>query len=214
MTRDRGQETGDVWKLTGDIKEVTDDRWQVAGDKWKVYNVELVLPSEEFQTFWICNMFTCFLSIPWYLWPTQSWGLKLNMWTCWRSKMFETHQMLLLLFCLNKDQFWFLLMLRTSSAEVWQRKFWDWYWCANLQCVRYDLNLPGDGQANRHRQTHTYITTYMQFSSSSCNQWPPNTSDRLCPLATQVTSQLTVNAGTAWGWPMENGLFTALKHQL
>ena len=30
--------------------------------------------------------------------------------------------MLLLLFCLNKDQFWFLLMLRTSSAEVWQKK--------------------------------------------------------------------------------------------
>ena len=26
----------------------------------------------------------------------------------------------LLLFCLNKDHFWFLLMRRTSSAEVWQ----------------------------------------------------------------------------------------------
>ena len=36
--------------------------------------------------------------------------------------MFETRQILLLLFCLNKDQFWFLLMLRTSSAEVWQKK--------------------------------------------------------------------------------------------
>ena len=30
--------------------------------------------------------------------------------------------MLLLLFCLNKDQFWFLLMLRTSSAEVQKKK--------------------------------------------------------------------------------------------
>ena len=28
-----------------------------------------------------------------------------------RSNFFETCQMLLLLFCLNKDQFWFLLML-------------------------------------------------------------------------------------------------------
>ena len=36
--------------------------------------------------------------------------------------MFETRQMLLLLFCLNKDQFWFLLMLRTSSAEVQRKK--------------------------------------------------------------------------------------------
>ena len=36
--------------------------------------------------------------------------------------MFEKRQMLLLLFCLNKDQFWFLLMLRTSSAKVWRKK--------------------------------------------------------------------------------------------
>ena len=38
------------------------------------------------------------------------------------NKMFEKCQMLLLLFCLNKDQFWFLLMLRTSSAEVRRKK--------------------------------------------------------------------------------------------
>ena len=36
--------------------------------------------------------------------------------------MFEKCRMLLLLFCLNEDQFWFLLMLRTLSAEVWQKK--------------------------------------------------------------------------------------------
>ena len=36
--------------------------------------------------------------------------------------MFEKRQMHFLLFCLNKDQFWFLLMLRTSSAEVQQKK--------------------------------------------------------------------------------------------
>ena len=47
-------------------------------------------------------------------------GLNLNMWTCWRSKVFEIRQMLLMLFCLNKDQFWFLLMPRTSSAEGWR----------------------------------------------------------------------------------------------
>ena len=49
-------------------------------------------------------------------------GLNLNRWTCWRSKVFEIRQMLLMLFCLKKDQFWFLLMLRTSSAEV-HKKF-------------------------------------------------------------------------------------------
>jgi hypothetical protein len=36
--------------------------------------------------------------------------------------VFEICQLLLLLFCLNKDQFWFLLMLETSSAEVRQRR--------------------------------------------------------------------------------------------
>ena len=36
--------------------------------------------------------------------------------------MFEKRQMLLLSFCLNKDQFWFLLMPRTSSAETGQKK--------------------------------------------------------------------------------------------
>ena len=51
----------------------------------------------------------------------KSGGLNLNLWTCWRSKVFEICQMLLLLFCLNKDQLLFLLMLRTSSAEVRQK---------------------------------------------------------------------------------------------
>ena len=36
--------------------------------------------------------------------------------------MFKTHQMLLLLFRLNKVQFWFLLMLKSSSVEVWQKE--------------------------------------------------------------------------------------------
>ena len=38
------------------------------------------------------------------------------------SKMFEKRKMLLLLFCLNKDQFWFLLILWTFLAEVRQKK--------------------------------------------------------------------------------------------
>ena len=86
------------------------------------HDVELLYPSDEFQTLWIFNMFTCSYSIPWYMCPTRSWGLNLNMWSCWRSKVFEICQILLLLFCLNKDQFWFLLMLRTSSAEVRLKK--------------------------------------------------------------------------------------------
>ena len=64
----------------------------------------------------------CSYSILWYMWPTRIWGFNLNMRTCWRSKVFEINQILLFLFCLNKDQFWFLLFLRNSSAEVWQKK--------------------------------------------------------------------------------------------
>ena len=63
-------------------------------------------------------MFTCSYSIPWYMWPTQSWGLNLNMWTCWRSKVFEICQMLLLLFCLNKTIFGFC-----SRSQLLQLKF-------------------------------------------------------------------------------------------
>ena len=102
------------------------------------HNVELLYPSDEFQTLWIFNMFTCLYSIPWYIWPTRSWGLNLNMWTCWRSKVFEICQILLLLFCLNKVQFWFLLMLRTSSAEVWQKNV-----CREIQIAQPPIQLQG-----------------------------------------------------------------------
>ena len=55
------------------------------------------------------------------------WLTKYKLWFCvmflyLRSNLFETRQMLLLLFSINKDQFWFFLMLRTSSAEVWHTK--------------------------------------------------------------------------------------------
>ena len=86
------------------------------------HDVELLYPVDKFQTFWIFKMFTCLKSISLYQRPTQSWGLNLNMWTYWGSKIFEICQMLLRLFCLNKDQFWFLRMLRTFSTKVWQIK--------------------------------------------------------------------------------------------
>ena len=88
-----------------------------------LYNVEPLYPLDELQTNWIfyrgnikhktsvllCGRqdesdFFCFM----FLYK--------------RSNLFKTRQMILLLFCLNKDQFWFLLMLRTSSAEVWRKK--------------------------------------------------------------------------------------------
>ena len=40
----------------------------------------------------------------------------------WKCEHVEICQICLLLFCLNKYQFWFLLMLRTSLAEVRRRK--------------------------------------------------------------------------------------------
>ena len=43
---------------------------------------------DEFQTFWILNMFTCSNSI-----PTGIMGLNMKIWTCWRSRMLETCQM-------------------------------------------------------------------------------------------------------------------------
>ena len=40
------------------------------------------------------------------------------LWIYWiRSNKLETCQVLLALFCLNKDKFWFLLVLRTSAAD-------------------------------------------------------------------------------------------------
>ena len=49
--------------------------------------------SDEFQTLWIFNMFTCSNSIPSFVLATCIMGLNMNMWTCWRSKVFEIRQM-------------------------------------------------------------------------------------------------------------------------
>ena len=45
--------------------------------------------SEKFQTLWIFNMFTCSNSIPDFVLVTCIMGLNMNIWTCWRSKVFE-----------------------------------------------------------------------------------------------------------------------------
>ena len=48
---------------------------------------------DKFQTLWIFNMFTCSNSIPSFVLATCIMGLNMNMWTCWRSKVFEIRQM-------------------------------------------------------------------------------------------------------------------------
>ena len=48
--------------------------------------------SDAFQTCWIFNMFTCSNSIPRCVLAIGIMGLIMNMWTCWRSKMFEKRQ--------------------------------------------------------------------------------------------------------------------------
>ena len=48
----------------------------------------------------------------------------------------------LLFFCLNKDNFWFLLMLRTSSAEVRQEKSQGNANCSPPKTVVNEIYLP------------------------------------------------------------------------
>ena len=49
--------------------------------------------SDKFQVLWIFNMFTCSNSIPSFQLAIGIMGLVMNMWTFWRSKVFEFHQM-------------------------------------------------------------------------------------------------------------------------
>ena len=49
--------------------------------------------SDKFQTLWIFNMFTCSNSILRFVLATCIMVLNMNMWTCWRSKVFEIWQM-------------------------------------------------------------------------------------------------------------------------
>ena len=73
-----------------------------------------------------------------------------------RSKKLETRQIFLVIFCLKKDQFWFLLLLRTSSAEVWQKKLctetqiaqpprqlqeWLWWQMKDIYCYIFVIRL-------------------------------------------------------------------------
>ena len=62
------------------------------------------------------------------------------LWIYWRSNKLETHQVLLPLFCPVKDQFWFLLTLRTYSAEVF---FFFFIW-TETQIVQPQNSYKGD----------------------------------------------------------------------
>ena len=87
------------------------------------HDVELLCPSDEFQRNWIFNREHTKQKHQFYrVGHTLKVMFLFFLFLYLRTNLFETRQMLLLLFCLNKDQFWFLLMLRTSSAEVRQKK--------------------------------------------------------------------------------------------
>ena len=49
--------------------------------------------SDKFQTVWIFNMFKCSNSIPSFVLALGTMGLIMQIWTCWRSKVFEISQM-------------------------------------------------------------------------------------------------------------------------
>ena len=42
-------------------------------------HVELLYPSDNFQTLWIFNMFSCSKSIPWYLWTIRIWRIEFEL---------------------------------------------------------------------------------------------------------------------------------------
>ena len=69
------------------------------------------------------------------------------LWIYGRSNKLETSQILLSLFCLKKDQFWFLLMLRTCAAEV----------CQNILCAEMQIAKPP-------RQSQEYQQLWGKFS--------------------------------------------------
>ena len=96
-------------------------------------DVELVFPSDEFQVCSIFNMLTRNEDKPWMPLANRKLGFFFFffLWMYNRSNKLETHQILLVIFCVKKDQFWFLLMLRTSLAEVRQTKI-----CTEMQIAQ------------------------------------------------------------------------------
>ena len=87
------------------------------------HDVELLYPSDEFQTSWIFYSKHTKQKHQFYrVADTIKSDVFVFLFLYERSNLFEPRQMLLLLFCLNKDQFWFLLMLRISSAEAQQKQ--------------------------------------------------------------------------------------------
>ena len=117
------------------------------------HNVELLYPSDEFQTLWIFNMFTCLYSIPWYMWPTLSWGLNLNMWTCWRSKVFEIRQI----------RFAFILhQQRPVFISAHAQNFFSWSLAKkNLAGKRKLLSLQDSYRVSK--VANERYLTYLQF---------------------------------------------------
>ena len=95
-------------------------------------DVEQVFSSDKFQKNCIFDVFTCSYSIPRYLWPTQSWGLNMNMSTCWRPKTFE----IVRYFCMEQTMWfqgherpWKKLhpMAQThKQTHIWTLRLYDW----------------------------------------------------------------------------------------
>ena len=111
--------------------------------------------SDKFQTLWIFNMFTfTFIFNPMIHVANTKLGIEFYLWT-W-SKVFEICQILLLLFCPNKDQFWFLFMLRTSSAEVRRKKH-----CREIKIAHPPIQLQGCLRWQMKDICHIYIIIYI-----------------------------------------------------
>ena len=58
--------------------------------------------------------------------------------------MFKTGHILLILFCLKKYQFLFLLMLRTSPAKVYKKKMHRNAYCSTSKTVTRVPSLPNE----------------------------------------------------------------------
>ena len=84
---------------------------------------------DKFPALWIFNMSTCSNSIPSFAFATGIMGLNMNMWTCSRSKMFETcqagkhHQNILnSLADHSKRQIFFNALLQTKVSNSLQER--------------------------------------------------------------------------------------------
>ena len=84
------------------------------------YNVELLYPLDEFQTIYI--FYRGNIKHKHHFYRVTDTIKVMFLFYVALSNFFKTRYMLLLLFCLNKGQFWLLIMLRTFSVIAWQKK--------------------------------------------------------------------------------------------